>query len=302
MRLVNWRAALGACLGLLLVLPLAWLAQSVLYRPLHSSGAESVSAKISPVLAFEERKVLTTYKRRCSSNAACEPPLGCLSDARARKHYCTDSECMTDAQCQEGQVCRVLTTAHGPWVRRCVALGVREEGERCSKLPSNQEDGCRPGLVCAGDGWCSRPCRKDVPSTCPEGFFCADLAPEPACLPTCEAKGCPQGQECIRTPQDGASTCAVVHGSNCQQTPCPDRHRCDDYLVPQRPGEAWLRCVQHCGDPEDEPCPEGYACRPTGCERLCSPSEPEACGVGFTCLQFPTDSPWLCRPEWYLED
>lgn len=161
---MSWRVAFGVSLGLLLVVPLVWLLQSVLYQ------------------------------------------LGCLPDVRYRTRYCADSECVTDMECPEGQVCRVLTTVRGPWVRRCVAPGIRAEGERCYELPSERENGCRPGLVCAGNGWCSRPCHKDMPSSCPEGFFCADLEPEPACLPTCEARGCPAGHECIQTERECART------------------------------------------------------------------------------------------------
>jgi hypothetical protein len=300
MRRVNSRVALGAILGLLLALPVAWLLRLSLYGPLQPFWAQPT--KLSPVLTSEERKRLSTYERQCSSSTECEPPLGCLPDVRYRTRYCTDSECVADTQCPEGQVCRVLTTLEGPWVRRCAPLGIRKEGERCYELPSNQEKACSPGLLCAGDGWCSRPCRRDVPASCPDGFFCAALEPEPACLPTCEARSCPPGQECIRTEKDGGSVCAVVHGSNCQQTPCPSGHRCEDFLVPQRPGEAWVRCAQRCGHPGDSSCSEGNVCFQGSCERLCSSARPEVCGVGFTCLQFSTDAPWLCRPEWYRQD
>jgi hypothetical protein len=274
-----------------------WLAWSILYQPPQASrpGEE----KLSPVLTSEQRKRLSTYHRRCSSSSDCEPPLGCLYDLRFPHEYCADSECVTDGQCQEGEVCRVLTTIRGPWVRQCVALGLRAEGERCFKLPPKQEDGCRTGLVCAGRGWCGRTCRKDVPSSCPEGFFCADLEPEPACLPTCEKSGCPAGQECFRTPEDGASTCVVVHGSNCQQTPCPPEHWCAEFLVPQRPHEAWMRCVQRCGEPHQPLCPEGDVCYRGSCERRCSPEQPNTCGSGLHCVWMPTGKHWLCKPEWY---
>lgn len=36
----------------------------------------------------------------------CEPPLGCLSDARYLRSYCTDSQCLTDVQCPEGEELR----------------------------------------------------------------------------------------------------------------------------------------------------------------------------------------------------
>jgi hypothetical protein len=294
---VNWRVVLGVGLGIVLVFPFAWLAWFVLYAPTQPLSPDE--AKISPMLTDEQRTSLRTYHRRCSTGADCEPPLGCLYDLRFLHSYCSDSECMTDAQCPEGHVCRVLTTFRGPWLKQCVALGIRAEGEQCYELPSTQEKGCRPGLLCAGDGWCGRPCSKEGPSSCPEGFFCADLEPEPACLPTCEARGCPQGQECMRSPEDGASMCAVIHGHNCQPTPCPAGHWCEDYLVPQRPGEAWVRCVQRCGKPGSLPCPPGQVCDRGSCERVCSPDQPDACGVGFHCIQMPEEGPWLCKPEWY---
>lgn len=294
------RGVLGIGLGLLVAVPLAWLFRAALLGPSQTPWTEPT--KLSPVLTAEERGRLRTYKRHCSSSTECEPPLGCLADVRYRSRSCTDSECVTDSQCPEGQVCRVLTTLDGPWVRRCAPVGTRKEGERCYELPSIQEKACQAGLLCAGDGWCGRPCQRDVPQSCPEGFFCAQLEPESACLPSCEARGCPSGQECIRTEKDGASTCAVVHGSNCQQTPCPQGHRCEDFLVPHRPGEAWMRCAQRCGHPGDAPCSEGNVCFQGSCERLCSPQAPDACGAGYSCLQFPTDTPWLCRPEWYRQD
>jgi hypothetical protein len=208
-----------------------------------------------------------------------------------------------DAQCPEGQVCRALRTLNGgPWVRRCVPLGIRNEGERCYALPPTQEHACREGLLCAGEGWCGRPCRKGEPTSCPEGFFCADSELGSACLPTCDARGCPKGQECIQSESDGASTCAVVHGSNCHRAPCPSGSWCEDYLVPQRPGQAWMRCVQRCGQPGSPVCPPGYICESGGCERSCSPEEPAACEAGFHCVKMPSSGSWLCRPEWYLAE
>lgn len=158
-----------------------------------------------------------------------------------------------DAQCQAGQYCHALSTVRGPWVRRCVPAGLRGEGERCYTVPSTQEKACRAGLQCAGRGWCGRACQLGH-SSCPDGFFCAALEPEPSCLPTCEERGCPPGQDCMRSEEDGASVCAVVHETNCQRFPCPEGQKCEDYLAPQRPGEAGLRCVQDCG-PEHSPVP-----------------------------------------------
>src|SRR5262245_60293102 len=209
--------------------PLAWLAWVALYAP--SDPAHPEASKLSPVLTVEERKLLRTYQQRCMTGADCERPLGCFRDFRSLYSYCTDSACRTDEECPHGHVCRILVTLQGPWVRKCVLLGFREEGEGCYKFPAEQDAACRPALLCSGAGWCSRPCLKDEPVGCPEGFSCAELEPEPACLPTCEARGCPQGQECIRSARDGASACAVVHGPNCQRTQCPANSTCEDARV-----------------------------------------------------------------------
>jgi hypothetical protein len=103
----------------------------------------------------------------------------------------------------------------------------------------------------------------------------------------------------MRSRGDGASACAVVHGHNCQQAPCPEGHWCENYLIPERPGEAWVRCAQRCGKPDSPPCPAGEVCDVISCERVCSPGQPDACGVGFHCIQMPREGPWLCKPDWY---
>jgi len=291
---MNWRVVLWACLGLLLALPFLWLFQFVLDEAIRPPRPEE--ARFSPILTTEQQRSLTTYLRDCYKTQ-CEPPLGCIVDLRYGRRYCSDSECLTDMQCPEGRVCRGVSTLHGPWVRLCVTLGLRAEGEVCSSTPSNKEEACGPGLICAGDGWCGRPCGKGVP--CPEGFFCSEKGPEPACLPTCEERGCPTGQECIRSREDGASTCAVVHGHNCQRAPCPPGLVCQDDLIPERPGKAWLECIQDCGDPGDAPCPEGSICHLFTCKRLCSPEQPDTCGEGYTCAQGLQTPSWVCLPEWY---
>ncbi len=295
---MSWRAAMGACLGLLVAIPLAWLVHTFAFQSLLPSSPEA--ARLSPVLTIEERQGLSTYGRRCTSSADCDAPLGCLGDPRYRNRYCIDSQCEADAQCPEGQVCRGLKTlSAGPWVRRCVPLGVRSEGERCYALPPSQEHACRAGLLCAGEGWCGRPCRKGEPAPCPEGFFCADSENGSACLPTCESRGCPQGQECIQTGGDGASTCAVVHGSNCRRVPCPSGFWCESYLVPQRPGQAWMRCAQRCGQPESPSCPPSFICESGSCERSCSPEVSADCGAGLHCVTLPSSGHRVCKPEWY---
>jgi hypothetical protein len=206
--------------------------------------------RISPVLTYEERMSLATYRRDCGAGQPCEPPLGCVTEVRARREYCTDSQCSQDAECPEGQVCRKFgTLGGGPLVRFCVPVGVRQKGEPCYKLPETREEACTPGLLCGGihEGWCARPCQKGDAAACPAGFFCAETEPEPVCLPTCEARGCPEGQHCIRY-EEGISVCVEVFGPHCQQTPCPRGGECLVWRIPERPGKAWLECMERCGE------------------------------------------------------
>jgi Cys-rich repeat protein len=292
---MSWRAVLKVGLGVLSALPFIWLLQWRLHESIRPPRPEEM--RFSPILTIEEQRSLSTYLRDCSDNRQCEPPLGCLVDLRNGHRYCSDSECITDMQCPEGRVCRSVDTSHGPWVRLCVTPGIRAEGEICRSTPSNKDKACAPGLICAGEGWCGRPCGKELP--CPEGFFCSEKGPEPACLPTCEKRGCPAGQECIQSTEDSASTCAVVHGDDCRKTQCPRGSFCQKYLIPERPGQAWLECEQDCSALEDPTCPAGSVCYRFSCRRLCSPEQPDSCGTGYTCAQATPHPWWICRPEWY---
>src|SRR3712207_8854396 len=47
-------------------------------------------------------------------------------------------------------------------------------------------------------------------------LFRSSTAPEPLCLPTCEARGCPPGQHCIRY-DEGSSVCAEVYGPRSEE-------------------------------------------------------------------------------------
>ncbi len=290
---MNWRMLLGVLAGLLLPVPLVLLFSGVMHPRPWSQGPQGV--RISPVLDVEERTRRLTYRRHCQQSAECEPPLGCLADLRVMTHYCTDSQCMTDEQCAEGQVCRPLSTVGGgPLVRFCVPVGVRREGERCLYLPGDKDEACGPGLLCS-EGWCGRPCQGGEAVRCPEGFFCAQEAPQPVCLPTCEAQGCPAGQECVRYEQ-GTSACAVVYGPSCQQSPCADGRECNVESAARRPGKVWMECVQECGA-EGPNCPEGFACNRWHCQPACDPQVPKACGEGYRCEQTRPDRPWVCQPD-----
>jgi hypothetical protein len=293
---MKWSAALGVLAGLLLPVPLVLLLSEVLYPGLHPRGPEE--ARVSPVLGIEERMRRVTYQRSCQHSSECEAPLGCLADARLRRHYCTDSKCMTDLQCPEGQVCGTVTTVGGgPLVRMCIPLGVRQEGESCVNLPDDRGAACVPGLLCSGsEGWCARPCRKGESPGCPEGFFCADVKPQPVCLPTCETRGCPEGQQCVRY-KDGVSTCAVVYGPHCQQSPCPEGRKCDLTDDPRHPGKVWLECVEECGEGLP-PCTPGLVCDGWHCLPPCDPQGPGTCGEGYRCAQSRPNRPWTCQPLW----
>jgi len=243
---------------------------------------------------------LMTYLRECVSGADCEPPLGCLYESRYRQAYCTDSQCMTDAQCPEDQACRNLATKeNGPQVRICVPTGVRQEGENCQEAAKDKGHACAAGLVCGGhnDMRCGRPCRLGAQaSECPEGFFCADTVPEPVCLPTCETRGCPEGQHCVRF-DEGASVCAHVYGPNCQQSPCPEERRCIAFGEPAHPGKVWMECVERCG--KGLPlCSTGKVCDVYHCIPDCDPQGPNLCGEGYRCGQVSPDAPFGCLPDW----
>jgi Cys-rich repeat protein len=295
-RRLKWRTFISICAGLLLPLPLLLLL-SLLLQP-ERKPVEPAGQHISPMLDIEQRTRLMTYGRSCQSSAECDPPLGCLYAFRYGRSYCTDSQCTTDAQCPEGQVCRKLATKEqGPLVRICIPVGVRQEGENCVEVPEDQRSACAPGLLCVGkNGWCARPCHLGAPAQCPEGFFCADTTPEPACLPTCEKRGCPEGQQCLQF-REGSSQCMQVYGDNCQQRPCPGGARCHMLPDPPYPGKAWLWCVELCGK-DSPPCSAGKVCDGWKCIPACDPQGPAVCGEGFRCRQQEPDSLFGCRPDW----
>ncbi|XXF78275.1 hypothetical protein P2318_00525 [Myxococcaceae bacterium GXIMD 01537] len=294
---MNWRATWSVLAGLLLPMPLVLLLSPLLYPALTNRADQE--ARVSPILDVEERTRRVTYHRRCTWSSDCEPPLGCLMDARARAHYCTDSQCTTDQECPEGQRCEAIATnGKGPLVRFCIPLGVRQEGERCAQLPDTQEGACAPDLVCGGrDGWCTHPCRPGDASGCAEGFFCADVWPEPVCLPTCEARGCPEGQHCVRH-SEGASSCAKVYGPMCQQTPCEDGRECSLLYAARLPGIVWMECVERCGE-KHQTCSPGRVCDRWHCMPPCEPEGPNTCAEGYVCHQRAPSRPWVCEPDYW---
>lgn len=294
---MRWHTASSALVGVLLTLPLVIALGIAMYGERRAHGFEEV--KVSPVLSFEERLQLPTYDRRCEKSEECDPLLGCLKHWMLTESYCTDSECVTDEQCSEGYSCQTLRTEGiGPLVRSCLLLGVRKEGEECEAFPSKKAQACGPDLKCSA-GRCGRTCRPDEPGSCPDGFFCGGTEGM-VCLPTCEERGCPEGQQCVRFNRVGArrvSTCAVVYGTNCQDTPCAEGQTCWNLSVHHRPGEAWMKCAQRCG-PSSPPCPEGLTCGTLQCIAPCDPQNPEACPQGFKCSRKEDTQPWACRPDW----
>lgn len=285
----------SAGIALLIPIPLV-LTLSSMSRPALPQYVRGRS--ISPVLTSEERAQLGTYHRNCGKKAPCEPPLGCLTDTRAKAAYCTDSQCITNAQCPDNQECQLLATrGQDPLVWRCVPVGLREEGELCVEIASNREGACGPGLRCGGkSGFCGRACRLGDESSCPTHFFCVDDMPEPICLPSCAQRGCPEGQDCIHH-EEGASACARVIGPRCQQTPCPRGQECKFIHSVELPDRIWSECEQRCGD-HFPPCPDAQVCDGWSCKQPCDPKGPNTCDDGYRCFQRRPSSPWVCHPDW----
>lgn len=279
--------------ALLLPLPLVLLVLSLRVPGFWEPGLSD--GRISPVLEFEARMRLDTYRRDCGSSSECQAPLGCLEDLRARTAYCTDSQCMADSQCAEDHLCRAVPTrGGGPLVRLCIPSGERKDGEQCDFVPPDKKSACGSELLCAGEGWCARPCQRQEAANCPVGFFCADVAPEPVCLPTCQERNCPEGLRCVRY-DDEVSSCARVHGSPCQEdASCAE---CSVSSFPRYPGEVWMQCVQRCGEGLS-PCPAGSACKIQGCLPVCDRKAPGSCARGFFCARPGAEYPSVCEPEW----
>lgn len=294
---MNWRTAIGAFAALLFPLPMVFLLGSVL-RPGLPEQQQEHGRRVAPVLRSEERLQLQSYHRNCKRAPDCEFPLGCLQDTRAGANYCSDSQCLTDMQCGDGEECRTLTTSgDGPLVRICVPVGIRKEGEWCVPIGRDLHGTCGPGLVCGGDaGLCARACRKDDPGSCPEHYFCADTELKTLCLPTCEKSGCPEGQECIQY-EEGASICEKVYGTNCQQTPCPENQKCELDHETAYPATVWMQCAQYCHkDPTS--CPSGRICDGWSCHPPCDPNGPNTCAEGYRCKKRRPTRSWVCLPDY----
>jgi hypothetical protein len=236
---VRWRLFAAVLSGLLLTVPLLVLISGQWFA--QFTPPEPTRGRVVPVLSGEQRRQLPTWHQPCRRSEDCDSPLACFYDRHVRGLYCTDSSCVTDSQCDEGFVCVAVETWGGEVLKRCALEGVRKEGERCEPLSKRHARACSRGLLC--NDWCGRPCAPQGSGSCPEGFFCPpEGGPNgPSCLPTCEARGCPPGQVCIRF-HLGASVCAEVEGTNCQQAPCPQGQACEVRAPPERPGTVRMRC------------------------------------------------------------
>ncbi len=277
--MVRWRVPAAVLVGLLLTVPLMALIVSTWPKPPASLGPEQ--RDVVPMLSQEQRRQLQSWRKPCGVSGGCESPLVCFYDPNVEGLYCTDSDCATEAGCGEGFVCGTVDTWNGEVLKRCLLVGERREGETCAPFSKKYAMACARGLLC--DGWCGRPCQPDQPESCPEGFFCPRKGGPggPSCLPTCEERGCVAGQECIRFRED-VSVCVAVHGTNCQQSPCPEGQTCEMRSRPERPGKVWMRCVSGCSK-EGAPCPEGFFCLSERCVRACDPDASGICGPGEKC-------------------
>ncbi|RKH60733.1 hypothetical protein D7W81_25025 [Corallococcus aberystwythensis] len=183
-------------------------------------------------------------------------------------------------------------------VRLCALVGPRQEGERCLETPFDAISACTAEFECMGrDGYCARACTPGQPGTCSEGFFCADVKPKASCLPTCEKRGCPQGERCIPF-AEGTSICASIYGPNCLDTPCPDGRKCEVISHSEFPGKVWAECIQRCSD-TNPTCGEGQVCDGYRCLQACDPNGPNPCAEGFHCDRRTQKLPWSCQPDYW---
>ncbi len=290
---MRWRIPLDVLTCILVLLPMGGLLFVAMLPRGRPAAQEAV---ILPVLSLDVRRSLLTYQRDCRSDADCEPPLGCFMAGHSGVSYCTDSTCAQNTDCLEGFACIPLKSTTGKsLVRRCSLVGHRKEGEVCRVPAHGLEDACEQGLSCQ---WrCGRLCRLNDPAGCPDGFFCLEgREGPPSCMPTCEGRPCPAGQQCIPRgiEEDGVSVCGRVEGPDCRRDSCPRGQYCDVFEVPQRPWEVRTRCMQLCKKESD--CPEESTCLAHQCRKPCDPREPSACGPGLTCGHYQPADPWYCIP------
>jgi hypothetical protein len=243
-----------------------------------------------PVLDKGQTSALITYRRKCQKQTDCEDPLICMFLPLGQARKCLANQCESDGDCEPGFMCSgPYTNTDGRSIHYCVVQGVRKEGERCDRYPTDEESGCQPGLRC-NSGLCGRPCSPGRSSDCPEGFVCHPWNNIPACLPSCLQSGCPSGKQCIRVSGE-FSLCATLHGQDCDKQPCPPGEECVrqlGYQFGEKAVDMW--CALPCSEKEGRLCPEGFHCYNGDCARVCNDEIPESCGAGKECRRVLTDT------------
>jgi len=242
--------------------------------------------RFAPYIPLKQLIRMPGYKKPCRSEEDCEAPFTCVDDLRFDARICRVSECESDLQCQENEVCQPAETL-GTLVRLCLNKGTQDEGGSCNYFPLKSTEGCKPGLSCSF-GTCTKPCRPDQPSDCPRGTFCTEYFGQKSCLPTCLETGCPAGTECVRPfdqeEDDRFSLCLKVVGSSCLHTPCPQGEKCHRETKLSHGLSAW--CMSPCD--AHHPCAQGNICFEHFCHRVCqADAPPSACPPEQECIAEP---------------
>lgn len=288
---MRWRTGLLILLGMMLPLPLVWMA----LMPLWGMRAAETNTQLIPMLSPEQRRSLLTYERSCEKPGDCQAPLTCFMETRSGIYFCTDSRCMKDQDCSKGFACRAFRSAENDSiVNRCSPLGVQREGEPCDLYPDTQQRGCAPGLFCE-KGWCGRPCVLTDPASCPEHFFCGQGVNGPTCLPTCRGRSCPEGEQCVAF-GERTSICAKLHGQDCEQTHCSSGQVCSTEGISDHADAVWRTCRTLC-DKTRSTCSEGSVCHIFRCRQSCEPEGPDVCGPDRHCARRWPEDPWTCLPD-----
>lgn len=171
--------------------------------------------------------------------------------------------CASDADCVAGFVCDVRDAFPGGL---CTVA--------CADDADCEDFSDFPGVCTAppgGRGVCLRGCPAALPNACRrEGWICAPGAyTHSACLPHCDAAGCPDGFDCAA----GTGLCAPLPGDRAAYDRCgPEWGRC-------APG---LACLTFVGTPDAR------------CHRPCAADVP--CGAGEVCAIELPDGSRACAP------
>ncbi len=220
----------------------------------------------------------------CRMDSDCPAGQGCVANRETRRMECLSSDCEEDAHCFPGFACRAANRGDsGPIIRRCTPEGVRGEGETCDPGYISRGGACREGLRCVS-AVCTVPCRRNDPTSCPDGYTCREGVDGPGCVPDCRQLGCPNGQRCKHI-RDSNHQCLVSVVGTCPETPCAEGELCVKRL-PRGRGAFW--CARACNPIFPDSCPSGYVCgmaSPTtsACFRACDPHDVSSCDEGWTC-------------------